>query len=271
MTEGFDTEIFYVSSHGVAGDHWFEWFARSLNAHPDLMIYMGESVRSKYLKERSRKDRPDLMDFTRFLIDLGASYEAIGECFAYRAYQLEQLKPVYGDRIRFINVMRHPYCWLGYYVDWRCSNMNMPAENTEGVDHEWRVTCHDEIRGYGLRPYQRKDVEIWAFYQGILILNRMVSDKREAGPNLSLETIVADPDAFQQAVSFLTHDRIFYDRALLDTIYSWVDKPFRANRTIRPDPQSEYHGWPEWKKEAFKKIVRQETVEMFRGYGYVIQ
>lgn len=263
-------QVFYVSSHGVAGDHWFEWFARSLNAHPDVMVYMGETVRSKYLKERSRKERPDLLKFTQFLIDVGASYEAIGECFAYRAYQLELLKPVYGDKIRFINLVRHPYSWLGYYVDWRCSNMNMPAGNAEGVDHEWRTTCHDEIKRYRLKPYQRHEVDIWAFYQGLLILNRMVSDKREAGPNIPLETIIADQNAFQKTVSFLTHNRIHYDRILLDRIYSWVEKPFRTNGTIRKDPQKEYRNWPDWKNEAFNKIVRQETVEMFREYGYDI-
>lgn len=260
--------VFYVCSHGSAGDHWFDWFAKALNAHPEIMIYMGDTIRAKYLKERSRKERADLFSFTKFLIDLGSMYTAIGECYAYRSYQLEKLWPKYGDKVRFINLTRHPYSWLGFYVDWRCSNMNMPQENIEGVEHEWSMVCHDEINKFNLRPYTRKDIPIWASYQGMLILNRMISDKRPRVKNVPIENIVDNPLILQQVVSYLTHDRLLFDSLLLEHIYSWVDTPFRNKGKIRDSPAQEYSEWPEWKKEAFQKIIKPNTLEMFKNYDY---
>ncbi|MFO7558734.1 MAG: hypothetical protein R6X10_07875 [Desulfobacterales bacterium] len=262
--------VFYVSSHGLAGDHWFDWFAKALNAHPEIMIYIGETVRSKYLKERSRKDRPNLLDFTKFLIDFGAAYEAVGECYAYRSYQLEALWKVYGDEIRFINLARHPYCWLEFYTTWRCSNMNMPPDDVSGVDHEWNITCHDEIKRYNLRPYKREDVKIWSFYQGLIILNRMISDLRPGVKNVRIEQVVSEREKFAEVVDYLTHGRIVYERPLMDLIYSWVNTPFRKTGIVRNNPEKEYAAWPDWKREAFLKIVREETIAMFEIHGYTL-
>lgn len=262
------SNVFYISSHGLAGDHWFDWFAKALNAHPEILIYMGESVRSKYLRERSRKERPDLIEFTKFLIDFGAPYTAVGECYAYRSYQLEALWGVYGDKTRFVNLVRHPYCWLGYYTGWRCSNMNMPPDNISGVEHEWNVTCHDEIKKYNLKPYNRENVNIWSSYQGMLILNRTVSDLRPGIKNVRLEQIVNEKDVFLEIVDYVTHGRVKYDSRLLYLIYSWVNKPFRKHSIIREFPEKEFALWPEWKKEAFEKIVNKETIDMFKQHGY---
>ncbi len=268
MKEARNVNLFYISSHGLAGDHWFDWFAKALNAHPDIMIYMGETVRSKYLKERSRKDRPDLLEFTKFLLDLGAAYQAIGECYAYRSYQLEALRDVYDDRIRFVNLVRHPYCWLGFYTDWRCTNMNMPPEDISGVNHEWNVTCHDEIRQFNLKPYTREDIHIWSAYQGMIILNRMISDLRPGVKNVRIEQVVEDRNTFCEIVDYVTHGSITFHPELLDLIYAWVDTPFRKAGTVRRNPEEEHSTWPGWKKEAFRKIVRQETRDMFAHHGY---
>lgn len=257
-----------MTSHGSAGDHWFDWLAKSLNVSPEIMIYMGDTVRAKYLKERSRKERADIFAFTEFLIDVGAVYTAIGECYAYRSYQLEALIKMYNDQIRFVNIVRHPYCWLGFYVDWRCSNMNMPAENTQGVAHEWSVVCHDEIAAYHLKPYKREDVHIWSSYQGMLILNRMITDIRPGVINHPLEKIVSDPNLLQEIVAFLTHNSVQFTDHELEIIYSWVDTPFIQERKIRHDPELEYQQWPDWKQEAFEKIVTKEVRDMFTSFGY---
>lgn len=263
-----ETCVFYVSSHGSAGDHWFDWLARGLNAHPDMMIYMGESVRSKYLKERSRKDRPDLLAFTEFLTDLGKPYRAIGEAYAYRAYQLEALKPVYGDRVRFVNIVRHPYCWLSSYVHWRATNMGMPPDQTSAVEHEWSVTRHDEFAALGLEPYTRDQVEIWASHQGMHILNRMISDTARGIWRWNLEKLVEDRDAFSEMVGYLTHGRVKFDRALLDTIYSWTMTPFRAGGRVLTDPAAERAAWPAWKEAAWDKLVSTDVRQMFERWGY---
>ena len=263
-----ENRVFYVSSHGLAGDHWFDWFSKALNAHPEIYIYMAESVRAKYLKERTRKDRPDLLEYTKFLIDMGVAYTAVGETYAYRSYQLEELWDEYSDEIKFVNLVRHPYCWLGYYTDWRCANMNMPPDNISGVEHEWNVTCHDEIKKYNLIPYDRKDVHIWSSYQGMIILNRMVSDLRPGIKNVRIEQIVNERDKFLEVIDYLTHGRITFEKALLELIYSWVHGSFRKQGVIRDDPEKEYASWPSWKKQAFSMIVKEETIDMFRQHGY---
>jgi hypothetical protein len=263
-----ETCVFYISSHGSAGDHWFDWLARALNAHPDLFIYMGESVRSKYLKERSRKERPDLLAFTEFLTDLGKPYQAIGECYAYRAYQLEALAPVHGDRVRFVNVVRHPYCWLSAYVSWRCTNMGMPPGQTLSVDHEWNVTRHDEFKALGLQPYTREQIDVWASLQGMHILNRMISDAAPGVHNVRLEKLVEDRDTLNETIGLLTHGRVKFERPLLDLIYGWTQTPFRVGGRVLDDPAKERAAWPEWKVRAFGKLVEPRVRRMFEGFGY---
>lgn len=260
--------VFYVSSHGSADDHWFNWFAKALNAHPEVIVYFGESVRQKYMHERSRKERPDLVQFTRFLADLGRSYLAIGDCYSYRAYQLEQLSESFQSEVRFVNLVRHPYCWLHFYVTWRCTNMGMPEGVTGPLDHEWSVVRHDILGELDIKPYTREDVEIWTSYQGMLILNRMVSDLRPNVQNYCLERVVKEPELFNSIASYLTHERVQFDAPLLDLIYSWVHVPFRNGLRRRVLPGEEYAAWPEWKKDAFQKIVNNETLSMFEQYGY---
>ncbi|MBD9362046.1 hypothetical protein [Methylomonas fluvii] len=264
------SHVFYVSSHGSADDHWFNWFAKALNSHPDIMIYFGESVRQKYLNERSRKERPDLIQFTRFLADLGRAYLAIGNCYCYRAYQLEQLWDVFQQDVCFVNLVRHPYCWLHFYVTWRCGNMGMPLGNSAPLDHEWSVVNHEVLSALNLKPYTREDVDIWSSYQGMLILNRMVSDLRSDVRNYCLEDIVKSPDLFNKIVSYLTHGRVQFDSVLMELVYSWVYTPFRGGLPKRILPREEYALWPDWKKYAFKKIVNEEAMQMFEGYGYIL-
>ncbi|MBF0186374.1 MAG: hypothetical protein HQL50_00440 [Magnetococcales bacterium] len=262
------SHVFYVSSHGTSGDHWFDWFAKGLNAHPEIMIYMGDTVRSKYLKERTRKERPDLMQFTQFLIDLGEAYTAIGECYAYRSYQLEQLQSSFGERIRFVNIIRHPYCWLESYVYWRTINMNMPMGNTDGIDHEWSVTCHDTFKTLGLTPYSRSDIEIWASYQGMDILNRMITDANEGVVNYRIEDIVQNRAVFNEIAHYLSHGRLHFDDALLDRIYRDVNTPWRKTGRVVDRPEVLYAAWPDWKKEAFNALLSDEVISMFEGFGY---
>lgn len=234
------------------------------------MIYMGESVRSKYFKERARNERPDVLAFTQFLTDLGAPYVAIGECYAYRSYQLEALSAVHGDSVRWINVVRHPYCWLTSYAQWRVGNMGMPPGETMAIDHEWTITRHEEFRSLGLRPYERADVEVWATLQGMHILNRMVTDGRPGVRNVQLERLVADREVFCESVDHLTHGRIRFDTPLLDTIYAWVDVPFRPGGRIVRSPEEERASWPAWKIDAFEKLVGRDARCTFEASGYVL-
>ncbi|MBF0421765.1 MAG: hypothetical protein HQL73_02110 [Magnetococcales bacterium] len=262
------SHVFFVTSHGTAGDHLFNWFGKALNAHPEILVYLGESVRQKYFKERSRKERPDPILFTRFLADLGTSYQAVGDCYSYRAYQLELLREAFQNQVRFVNIVRHPYTWLYFYVGWRCSNMRMPPGETGPLDHEWTITRHDEFAQLGLKPYTKGDVSVWASYQGMHILNRMISDQRIGKLNFRLEQVAQDRDCFQGIIDYLTFNRVRFDSALLDLIYGWVHVPFRGSSEVRFDSDTEYASWPDWKREAFSRIVSQEACDMFRQFGY---
>ncbi|MDH5731352.1 MAG: hypothetical protein OEZ58_20390 [Gammaproteobacteria bacterium] len=262
-------KVFFVASHGMAGDHLFDWFPKALGAHPEIYIYLGESVRSKYFNERSRKERPDIVQYSNFLKDLGGStYQSIGECFSYRAYQLEQLTGVFGDDVRWVNLVRHPYAWLDFYVSWRASNLNMPLDNTMAIDHEWSVTKHDYFSSLNLIPYSKDNVSIWASYQGMDILNRMLSDRRPNVTNIPIESICNSQEQFQSVVTYLTHGRINYNSHLLDLVFSWLQKPFRQNSKLIGDPEYLRSSWPTWKHEAFSKIIKAETISMFESYGY---
>ncbi|MGZ4953916.1 MAG: hypothetical protein ACXV8Q_02295 [Methylobacter sp.] len=263
-----ESHVFYVSSHGSADDHWFNWFAKALNAHPEIMIYFGESVRQKYMNERSRKERPDLVQFTPFLADLGRAYLAIGDCYSYRAYQLEQLWEAFQSKVRFVNLVRHPYCWLHFYVTWRCTNMGMPQGVTGPLDHEWSVVNHDVLASLNLKPYTRDNVEVWSSYQGMLILNRMVSDLRPNVHNYCLEKVIKEPELFNDIVGYLTHGRVQFSPELLRLIYSWTHTPFRNGLKKRVMADEEYARWPGWKKGAFQEIINDETISMFENYGY---
>ena len=144
----------------------------------------------------------------------------------------------------------------------------MSPDDISGVEHEWNVTCHDEIKKYNLKPYDRKDIHIWSSYQGMIILNRMVSDLRPGIKNVRIEQIASERDKFSEVVDYLTHGTITYEKALLDLIYSSVNTPFRDWDVIRDNPEKEYSEWPDWKKEAFDKIVKEETINMFKQHGY---
>ena len=53
-------QVFLVTSWGYGADHWFSWFSKTLNAHPELFVYLAnEGSRPKYFPEEKR--------FMRFL------------------------------------------------------------------------------------------------------------------------------------------------------------------------------------------------------------
>ena len=149
------TKIFFVTSHGTAGDRFFEWLPRAVKMHPDIFVYMGESVRSKYFKERDRGARPSIDSYEVFLSDLAGGYLFAGEFYSYRAYNFQQRNPKFRDTQQ-VNIIRDPIIWLSYYVKWRLLNCNLPQGNLSAIEHEWNVVDHDDLRRYGFQ-YQKKE------------------------------------------------------------------------------------------------------------------
>lgn len=264
-------KVFFLSSHGMAGDHWFDWLPKSINSHSEILLYIGESVRSKYLKERSRQARPALLSYVKFLDDVGgATYQGVGDCFSYRSYQLEELNHL-NLNIPWLNIVRHPYAWLYFYISWRVNNMNMNKDDTSAVDHEWRVTWHHHFKALPIRAYKKEDIHVWAAYQGMAILNRMITDLNKAVINIPMERIVVDKMLFKKIISILTGDRVEFSGRLVDQVYADVYKPYRGTKNLLEDPLAYYHKWPDWKREAFDAIVKKQTLQMFEDHGYELR
>ncbi len=264
----FPDKVFFVASHGMAGDPWFDWLQKSLDSHNDIFIFSGESVRAKYFKERKRNERPDIEKYAQFLYDFGAhAYNAVGECFGYRAYQLENLEAK-NINIPWVNVIRHPYAWLSYYVKWRVNNMNQDEKTSFAVDHEWSISWHDYFKNLCLMPYKRNETHIWASYQGMTVLDRMISDSRVKERNYQLERLVSDRNYFNGMIYKISKGRVNYNSTLLDLIYSQTNINWRDNDEIIEGTSKIKNTWEDWKKEAFKKIVSKKSQQFFIDAGY---
>ena len=265
--------VFYVTSWGYGADHWYAWFVKALNAHPEIMTYLAnEGSRPKYFpEERTRAQRPDLIKFSRFMADVGMTYTAIGDCYSYRPTMLQPLLDKWPDVVPIVHLTRHPYAWLYYHVRWRSRNMRMLGGEQGPLDHEWLYGCdHDLFQRLDLKPYTKADVEVWTTYQGFWKMNDVASDAQVPIRQLPIEDVVNDRDVFRDLVKHLTHDRLTYDDALLDHIYKWVWVPFKGEEKIRAVPSELRSEWPDWKSDAFDKLVSDEAKQSFEALGYVL-
>ena len=264
-----ESHVFYVTSRGYAADHWYAWFVKALNAHPELLAYLAnEGSRPKYFEERTRAERPNIVQYTHFLADVGMTYEAVGDCYSYRANKLEQLFNNFGDNVRIINLVRHPYAWLRFYVRWRVNNMRMATGQTSPLEHEWRISNHELFKELSLKNYTRDDVEVWATFQGMLHLNNIIEDYSNNIKHIQLEEIVKNKETFKSAVTYLTHGRVSYSNELLTKVYSWVWTPFRGEDKLVVMPDKEVQQWPDWKTKAFKLLHSPEARDCYEQLGY---
>lgn len=263
-----DSHVFYVTSQGYAGDHWYSWFSKALNAHPEMFVYIAnEGSRPKYFEERTRSERPDLLKFTKFISDVGRTYQASGDCYSYRAHKMQPLVDEYGDDVRWINLVRHPYVWLFFYTRWRATNMRMGAGKTKPLDHEWDIVQHELYKD--LKPYTKDDVHIWAFYRGLTFLNHhMMKDLSVRTKHIKLEDIISSQSYFKEIVSYLTHDRVEFNQDLLNLIYEWIDEPFKGEEKVFATAQNQKESYKDWQLDAIDKIVSKEAKNKFMELGY---
>lgn len=265
------SHVFFVTSRGYAADHWYAWVVKALNAHPEILAYLAnEGSRPKYFAERTRSERPDLMRFARFLSDVGMTYTAVGDCYSYRADMMRDIATIDDGTVPVVNLVRHPYVWLHFYVRWRAHNMRMPDGETGPLDHEWSICDHDLYRQLGLKSYRRDDIEIWASYQGMRYLNTILSDNRSGVRQFQIEALITDRDRFCELTDYLTHGRLRYDDELLDRVYGWIWRPFRGEARLRCTPDEEYAGWPDWKREAMHRLLKPEARTQFAVLGYAL-
>lgn len=266
-----DMHVFFVTAQGYAADHWYGWFPKALNMHPEMFALLAhEGSRPKYFKERTRGERPDVVIFAEFLNDMGMTYQAIGDCYSYRAHMMAPVRQHYGDEVPILNLLRHPYPWLEFYIRWRASNMRMRAGTSDPLEWEWQSCNHARFKDLGLMPYGKEDVAVWAAYQGMVIMNQAIVDIGSGVRQVRLEDVVGKPEIFQSVVGYLTKGRCIYDQQLLDQAFACVDTPFRGEERLRMVPDELYDAWPEWKRQAFVKLVDPRAVALFRRYGYAL-
>ena len=262
--------IFFLTNHGNAGDLIFDWIPKVLKLHPDIFVYLGESVRSKYFKERSRKERPPLGLFKEFLIDLGADiYQLSGDCFSYRTYHFNNLPKNFFDNVKVINITRDPYIWLEHYVMWRMSNLNMPRSNSFSIDHEWSITKHDYFLSLGLRKYTQDDVYIWSFYQGLDILSRMKSDFDSELEHIKAEDLVSNIKFVNSLIQKISFKNISFDESYWP-IMSKCLIPSRKNQRLVLEGKEVYSRWDAWQFEAYEKILNKNSKKIFLDHGYLM-
>jgi len=262
--------VFYVTAWGYAADHYFGWFPKALNLHPEIFALLAhEGSRPKYLKERTRGDRPPLIPFTEFLNDMGMTYRAIGDCYSYRAGQMPELlaNPQYA-RIPVVNLVRHPVVWLEFYVRWRAGNMRMRAGASDPLAWEWKVAHHGKFRHLGLKAYDKEDVQTWAAFQGMTQLNNVLGDVPAVERHIPVERLARDPQTFRATVAYLTKDRCPYERSDLDRAFAMTETLFRGEEAVETDPRALVGAWPGWKVDAFRALLTAGALDAYRSFGY---
>ncbi|MBT5413350.1 MAG: hypothetical protein HOK81_01985 [Rhodospirillaceae bacterium] len=265
-----DYRVFYVTAWGYAADHYFGWFPKALNLHPEIFALLAhEGSRPKYLKERTRAQRPPLMPFTEFLNDMGMTYQAIGDCYSYRAGQMPELlqNPRYKD-IPVVNLVRHPFVWLEFYIRWRAGNMRMRAGGADPLAWEWKVTHHGYFRHLGLEPYAKEEVEVWAAFQGMVQLNNVLGDLPAVERHVPVERVATDRDAFTGLVSYLTKGRCAYEPGDLDRVFTMADTLFRGEEPVDTNPKALVESWPGWKADAFRRLLSRDALDAYKSFGY---
>lgn len=259
--------VFFVTTRGTSWDYWYHWFAKALNAHSEIDIFFGEGKRPKYFAERTRAERPDITLFANFLADANLGYQAIGDCYSYRPYQMIPLWERYGRTIPAINLVRHPYAWLHFYVTWRTSNLGMAKGSDAVLEHEWKITRHDLFKQLGLE-YRKEEVYKWAAFQGMYHLNYVPQDVASGIRLVRMEALVKNQTIFTDVVDYLSRGRLKPNQDFLDMVYAWRYTPPDFMEKKRVIPSEEYAAWPEWKKEAFRLLHSDEARRCFESYGY---
>ncbi len=261
----------FIASHGMAGDLLFDWLPKALQLHPEIYIYMGESIRSKYLKERTRKERPDPLQFKKFLLDMCSdNYLLAGECFSYRTFHFRNLPKSFFKDCKVVNIVRDPIIWLHHYSQWRVNNCNMPTTNTFATDWEWKITKHDKFKKLGLKKYQKKDVNIWSFFQGLDILTRMQSDIDDGFLCIKLEDLSKSLTNINKLLSYLSNGKIKFSSSYQDLIFSLQKEKRRKWHRLYLTHDEIVSEWKSWQKDAYEIILSPKYKKVFNKHGYIL-
>ena len=267
-----NSDIFYVTSWGYAADHLFGWFPKALNSHPELFALLAhEGSRPKYLRERTRGERPDIIKFSEFLSDMAKTYSCIGDCYSYRAHMLKDLQNnSLFSSTPTLNLMRNPVTWINFFVRWRASNMRMKSGSTEPLEWEWKICRQEYFESLNLKKFDKGDISTWAFLQALSALNQLPSELSTGIKTTSIESIAEDQKLFSEIVSYLSQSKVIFSKVQLDEAYLLLDTLFRGEERVETDPYCLFDSWSDWQLDAFSKIVKKDTIDAFKSLGYEI-
>ena len=261
------TNLFYVISEGYAADHLFSWFSKSLNKHPEVFALLAhEGSRPKYLKERTRGERPNIINFSEFLHDMGMTFGSIGDCYSFRAHHLFELN----QSEKFKNVpklylIRNPLIWIYFYQQWRSSNMRMGSGKTNPLEWEWNVANHIYFKQLNLKPYEKDDVNIWSFYQGLQLIDLychgFISDHYRVE---KIEEIFGKKKKFKEIFEFLT--KIKCSESFIQNVFENKKKLYKGEKKLPTSEENILDIWEDWQFDAFFKILQPKSINILKTF-----
>ena len=264
-------DVFFVTSWGYAADHLFGWLPKAINSHPELFALLShEGSRPKYLKERTRGQRPDIKSYAYFLSDMSKTYQSIGDCYSYRAAAVDSLINQPGlSGLRAINLIRNPITWINFYCLWRSRNMRTSDGSTEAIEWEWKINRGPYFESLGVEMPEQTDISRWAFLQGLTHLNNLPDELSLKNiKTITIESLAEDKAKFAQTVNYLTHDAINFSHAQLATAYSLLPGLYRGELEVNSAQPDILASWDSWHYKSFERIVNKDTIDSFEKLGY---
>ncbi|MBZ0090892.1 MAG: sulfotransferase domain-containing protein, partial [Sulfuricellaceae bacterium] len=86
--------------------------------------------------------------------------------------------------------------------------------------------------------------------------------------HLPIEVVADNPAIFKTLVTYLTRNRVKFDRDDLDRAYSMRHTLFRGEAPVECEPAQLMQSWPGWKVDAFRKLVSAEAIDIYSAFGY---
>ena len=264
-----ESNIFFVISEGYAADHLFSWFSKSLNKHEEVFSLMAhEGSRPKYLNERTRGERPNIINFCEFLKDMGMTFGAIGDCYSYRYQHIKQLK----ENKKFQNIpvlylLRNPLVWAYFYQQWRCNNMRMASNKINPIEWEWKTSNHNLFNYLKLRDYKKDEVYIWSFYQALYLLN-LQSENLTSKYFITekIEDIYENKNKFVKVFKFLTKIKEEISSSFVERIFYDKEKLYNGETKISFKEENILDQFEDWQIDAYNKIVKDSTKKKFENF-----
>lgn len=99
------------------------------------------------------------------------------------------------------------------------------------------------------------------------MINAIVSEVASGLPIYKYEELTADYRIPQHVLKFISDDQLVMDQALIERIQH-TPIGTRTGRIEKRSPRSVYESWNEVQREAYRWLLAEETIELYRKAGY---